>query len=507
MSDFTKLIDLASERLGGRAIAANDEFFAPKSNLLKPSKPVFVEGKFTSRGKWMDGWETRRRRTPGYDWCIIRLGLPGVIRGVVVDTSHFQGNFPARFSLEACDLGAPPYVGERAKLKTPELTWVELLPETPLAGDSQNRFGVANDGRFTHLRLKIYPDGGVARLRVHGEVVPNSKQIARAEIDLASITNGARIVKSSDEFFGVPSNLLLPDLGKNMGDGWETRRRRGPGHDWTIIKLGVPGVIRRIEVDTSHFRGNFPESCSLEACFSRANDAAAAALKSWKELLPRNPLKEHSRHVFRDQIADIGPVTHVRFNIYPDGGVSRLRLFGQPETQNRPVGIDRLNELPDAEARKALLDCCGSTKWADEMVLRKPFTSADDLLEAAHTIWSALSEEDRLEAFRRHPPIGGRKAAFKQSAKSRQWSTGEQSRAQAAPEELRTQLAKANRTYAEKFGNIFLICAAGKTAEEILENLRCRLSNDLQTELHIAAEEQRKITRIRLEKLLAAPPK
>ena len=353
MNDFRKLVDLASERLGGRAIAANDEFFAPKSNLLKTSNPIFVEGKFTSRGKWMDGWETRRRRTPGYDWCIVRLGLPGIVRGVVVDTSYFKGNYPARFSLEACELGSAPYAGERDKVLSPKTKWVELLPETPLAGDSQNEFAVPGSGRFTHLRLNIYPDGGVARLRVHGEVVPDKSRIERPEIDLASVANGARIIQSSDEFFGVPLNLLMPGLGKNMGDGWETRRRRGPGHDWTIVKLGVPGSIKRIEVDTSHFKGNFPDTCSLEGCYV-TGAADMTQLDSWKELLPKTKLKAHSRHIFRDQVvSDIGPCTHVRFNIYPDGGVSRLRLFGQPEPQPRPKGIALLNELSEAEARKA----------------------------------------------------------------------------------------------------------------------------------------------------------
>ena len=257
----------------------------------------------------MDGWETRRRRTPGYDWCIIRLGLPGIIRGVVVDTSYFKGNYPSHFSLEACDLGgAPPYKVERAKVKSPETKWVELLPKTVLAGDSQNEFPVAQEGRFTHLRLKIYPDGGVARLRVHGEVVPDRTRIARPEIDLASIVNGARIIQSSDEFFGVPLNLLMPGLGKNMGDGWETRRRRGPGHDWTIVKLGVPGEIHRVEVDTSHFKGNFPESCSLEACCSTSgDDSDVSRLQDWKELLPKTRLKAHSRHIFRDQLAKNRP--------------------------------------------------------------------------------------------------------------------------------------------------------------------------------------------------------
>jgi allantoicase len=503
MKDFRKLVDLASERLGGRAIAANDEFFAPKSNLLKTSNPIFVEGKFTSRGKWMDGWETRRRRTPGYDWCIVRLGLPGIVCGVVVDTSHFKGNYPARFSLEACNLGSAPYAGERDKVIAAKTKWVELLPETPLAGDSQNEFAVPGSARFTHLRLNIYPDGGVARLRVHGEVVPDKSRVERPEIDLASVAHGARIIQSSDEFFGVPLNLLLPGSGKNMGDGWETRRRRGPGHDWTIVKMGVPGSIRRIEVDTSHFKGNFPDTCSLEACY--ATDAAdVTQLKSWKELLPKTKLKAHSRHVFRNPVvSDIGPCTHVRFNIYPDGGVSRLRLFGRPELQPRPKGIARLNELSKAEARKAFLDCCGATKWASEMLALRPFADANQLLESADRIWSALGPGDWIEAFRHHPAIGGNKAEKKQSKAARSWSSGEQSRAQMASDETRAQLAEANRAYHAKFGNVFLICATGKSAEEILEQARVRLSNDADTERRIAAEEQRKITRLRLEKLLA----
>jgi allantoicase len=503
MNDFRKLVDLASERLGGRAIAANDEFFAPKSNLLKTSNPIFVEGKFTSRGKWMDGWETRRRRTPGYDWCIVRLGLPGIVRGVVVDTSHFKGNYPARFSLEACELGGAPYAGERDKVLSPKTKWVELLPETPLAGDSQNEFAVPGSGRFTHLRLNIYPDGGVARLRVHGEVVPDKSRIERPEIDLASVANGARIIQSSDEFFGVPLNLLMPGLGKNMGDGWETRRRRGPGHDWTIVKLGVPGSIKRIEVDTSHFKGNFPDTCSLEGCYA-TGAADMTQLHNWKELLPKTKLKAHSCHVFRDPlVSDIGPCTHVRFNVYPDGGVSRLRLFGQPEPQPRPKGIALLNELSEAEARKAFLDCCGATKWASEMLALRPFSDASHLLESADRIWAALGPEDWLEAFRHHPAIGGNKAEKKQSKAARSWSSGEQSRAQMASFETRAQLTEANRAYHAKFGNVFLICASGKSAEEILEQARARLSNDPDTERRIAAEEQRKITRLRLEKLLA----
>src|SRR5215469_5349085 len=194
MKDFTQLADLAAERLGGAVLEASDEFFAPKQNLLKESKPVFIEGKFTDRGKWMDGWETRRRRTPGYDWCVLRLGLPGILRGVVVDTSFFKGNYPEQFSLEACDLGGQPtYKNEAKRLKDGGTRWIEVLPQTALKGDAQNSFAVTNEQRFTHVRLKIYPDGGVARLRLHGEVVPDGQRISRGEIDLVAVEHGGSI--------------------------------------------------------------------------------------------------------------------------------------------------------------------------------------------------------------------------------------------------------------------------------------------------------------------------
>ncbi len=320
---FTQLADLAAERLGGKVLACNDEFFAPKENLLKESKPVFIEGKYTARGKWMDGWETRRRRTPGYDWCILRLGLPGVIRGIVVDTSFFTGNFPEQFSLEACDLRSAPYKNEIKRLQDSGMRWIEVLPQTPLKGDSENRFTIENDNRFTHVRLKIYPDGGVARLRLHGEAAPNAARTSRAEINLVAVENGGSVVTSSDQFYGSPRNLLMPYRAKNMGDGWETKRRRGPGHDWVILKLGVPGTIRRVEVHTAHFKGNYPDRCSLEAINSaKPGEDFLAEQHVWKELLPETKLKANYRHVL-SKLNDVGAVTHVRFNIFPDGGVSR----------------------------------------------------------------------------------------------------------------------------------------------------------------------------------------
>ncbi|HEX3229874.1 MAG TPA: allantoicase [Pyrinomonadaceae bacterium] len=329
--DFTELIDLAAERLGGAVLFANDDFFAPKENLLKPSSPVFIEGKYTDLGKWMDGWESRRRRSPGFDWCIIRLGLTGIIRGVMVDTSHFKGNYPESCSLEACAIEGLPTTEQ---LTSDSVEWTEILPQSNLNGDSQNPFPVNSDQRWTHLRFKIYPDGGVARLRVFGEVIPDWRRLQQigGEIDLAAVESGGVVLSCSDMFFGHRHNLIMPGRAINMSDGWETKRRRGPGHDWTIIKLGRPGNIRRLEVDTSWFKGNFPESCSLEAC-----NGAGMTIEGlqdpefvWRPVLGRTKLQAHTRH-FLDEMMDAGSVSHVRFNIFPDGGVSRLRVYGTIE--------------------------------------------------------------------------------------------------------------------------------------------------------------------------------
>ncbi len=330
--NFTELVDLASEKLGGAVLVANDEFFAPKENLLRASAPIFIEGKYTDLGKWMDGWESGRRRTPGFDWCIIRLGLPGIIRGVVVDTSYFKGNYPEHCSLEACALKGQPGPEE---LTSETTQWTGILQQSSLGGDTQNPLAVESDRRFTHLRFKIYPDGGVARLRVYGEVVPDWDRLKRigGDVDLAAVENGGLVLSCSDMFFGHRHNLIMPGRAANMSDGWETKRRRGPGHDWVIIKLGTPGQVRRVEVDTSYFKGNFPESCSLEA--SNAVDLSADSLTnlsaSWSSILPRTKLHAHTRHFFENEILEAGAVAHLRFNIFPDGGVSRLRVYGSVE--------------------------------------------------------------------------------------------------------------------------------------------------------------------------------
>jgi allantoicase len=328
MSDYTELIDLAAERLGGAVLYANDDFFAPKENLLKPSAPVFIEGKYTERGKWMDGWESRRRRTPGFDWCLIRLGLPGIVRGVVVDTSFFRGNYPEQCSLEACTIDGHPDVEQ---LMDEATEWREILPVSELRGDSQNPFTINESGRVTHLRFRIFPDGGVARLRVYGEVVPDWESLSRrGEVDLAAAENGALVLACSDMFFGHRHNLIMPGRGVDMGDGWETKRRRGPGYDWVVIRLAKRGVVKRVEVDTAHFKGNYPDTCSLEVCDAEGSVVDEGTLSSlaWREILSRTKLQAHTRHFYEAELSETGAATHVRFNIYPDGGVSRLRIYG-----------------------------------------------------------------------------------------------------------------------------------------------------------------------------------
>jgi len=328
---FTDLADLAAARVGGKALVANDEFFAPKENLLKPGRGEFIPGKFTSRGKWMDGWETRRRRTPGHDWCVIRLGIPGVIRGVDVDTNHFIGNFPERCSLEASHR---PGVVATATLLSPKTEWVEVLPQSALKGGSPNLFPIESARPWTHLRLNIFPDGGVARLRVYGEAASDWPALVRSKrrLDLASIKNGGLVLGASDMHFGSRDNLIMPGRSANMGDGWETRRRRGPGHDWLVLKLGGPGLVERIEIDTNHFKGNYPESASLEGCRTSETrlDVLAGEGPAWQDILPRTTLRAHWRHFFGKEIRAAGPFTHVRFKIFPDGGVSRLRIHGRP---------------------------------------------------------------------------------------------------------------------------------------------------------------------------------
>ncbi|MCP3714355.1 allantoicase [Paraburkholderia sp. CNPSo 3281] len=326
---FTRrYMNLADPRLGARALHASDEFFAPKERMLEPQPAVFIPGKYDDHGKWMDGWETRRKRTTGHDFCIVRLARPGVIYGLDLDTSHFTGNFPPAASIEACyaQLGDDATPGDNAD-------WQTIVPATTLQGNQHHYVEVSDTRAFTHLRVNLYPDGGLARLRVYGQPRRDWSTVERGSlVDLAAIENGAYLVAANNQHFGLASTILMPGRGVNMGDGWETRRRREPGNDWAIVALARPGIIHKIEVDTAHFKGNYPDRCSLQAASvtGGTDDSLVTQAMFWPELLGEQKLEMDRQHVFESGITALGPVTHVRFNIFPDGGVSRLRLWGEP---------------------------------------------------------------------------------------------------------------------------------------------------------------------------------
>ncbi len=337
VASFTGLVDLVAEVLGGRALAASDEFFAGADNLVKPGRGIFIDGKFTDRGKWMDGWESRRKRTPGHDWCILEVGAPGRILGFDVDTNHFIGNCPSFASVDGL------YAPRRTPLeKLASMAWSELLEASPLRPGSQNLFAALPGEPVTHLRLNIFPDGGVARFRAFGRVHPvweppdldaeTRDHVPDGSFDLASLKNGGLALACSDAFFGPMNNLLLPGRAEDMGGGWETRRRRGPGHDWILVRLGARGSVRCVEVDTRHFLGNCPDRCSIEwvdAPGAPVTDLLAS--DRWATWLDETSLRPHQRHFFDDaQTARSRAASHLRLNVFPDGGVSRLRVWGVP---------------------------------------------------------------------------------------------------------------------------------------------------------------------------------
>lgn len=317
-----RYVNFADPRLGAKAIYATDEFFAPAERMLDPAPATFAPGKYDDHGKWMDGWETRRKRVEGYDYCILRLGLAGVVRGIDIDTTHFTGNYPPAASIDACRCEGDP--AESAE-------WSEILPSASLKGDSHHLFRIDDDRSWTHIRLNIYPDGGIARLRVYGVVHRSfEKRDRRAAIDLAALVNGGRLVGCSDQHYGTPRGIIYPGLGANMAEGWETHRRREPGHEWAIFALGHRGRIQRIEIDTTHFKGNYPDRCSLQAADVTGGGDASIVTQSmfWRLLLPEQKLEADLLHGFERELIELGPVTHIRLNVIPDGGVNRLRAFG-----------------------------------------------------------------------------------------------------------------------------------------------------------------------------------
>lgn len=500
-AQFAHLVDLASDVTGGFALYATDEYFAEKENLLRPGAAVWDAAKYTDKGKWMDGWESARRRTPGHDWCVIRLGLPGLIHGIVVDNAHFKGNAPQQIALEILD--ADPLLPVEAVLAHPG--WKVVVPRTPVQPDFANVIALDTPTtRATHVKLRIYPDGGVARLRICGVVAPDPWTFWRqSTIDLIAIENGGREVAVSDQFFGPPSNLTLPGRGVNMGDGWETKRRRTKGSDWCVLQLGRKGIIDLVQLDTHFFKGNAPQNVRIlgvdaSALTAEQQQALFQTDDGWQPLVDLHPLVQHRRH----EMEPVQPlaVTHVRVHIYPHGGVNRLRLFGRPVAT--AAETQALAELAGTGQMGLLQSVCGTPAFAQAMAQAGPFRRVDQLLAAAQRTWFGLSEAEMLVAFAAHPRLGQTKAAASATALSATWSAGEQAGIAEAEAETLAQLAQANDAYFAKFGIVFLLCATGRTAAQMLEAVQARIGHDRATEIANASREQWKITRLRIAKWL-----
>ena len=476
------------QKLGAKTLSCSDDFFASMDNLLKEGRGIFIPDKYTSQGKWMDGWESRRKRGPGYDWCIIKLGASGKIFGIDVDTNHFLGNHPPFCSIDAC-------YAESDDLDS--FKWKEILPKSPLNPGSQHLFELQNPNVFTHVRLNIYPDGGVARLKVYGEVFKDWSKVKGNEmLDLAAAMNGGKCILCNDMFFSHMDNLIMPGKGLNMGDGWETKRNRTPNNrDWVILKLGHRGVITEVEIDTHHFKGNYPDSCLIEACdFSGENIESA----EWNLLLPQSKLSADTEHFYKEELKYHKSVTHIRLCIFPDGGISRIRIKG---IIKKNISLNSFNNLDMPDGRYHLLKCCGSINWVDGMLRRRPFKNLSQLQMTADEVWSKCSREDALEAFASHPKIGDKDAIAKKFQSTKEWASDEQQSMTIANDQIIDLLASGNRAYEKKFGYIFIVFATGKSAEEMLAILEGRLKNEPAEELKNAMNEQHKITKLRLNKL------
>lgn len=513
------LTELSLECTGSFVLFATDDYFAPADALLRPHAPEWREGAYTERGKWMDGWESRRRRTPGHDWAIVRLGTPGAIEGVACDTTHFKGNAPQEVSLEAVDvapgtpveelLALPVAAGAAEAAALGGRAWVEVVPRTAVAPDSVNVLAVAVAlPRASHVRLRIHPDGGVARLRIFGRVRPDPDVFrAPGSVDLAAIEHGGTIALASDAFFGPPANLLLPGRGADMGDGWETRRRRTPGSDWCVIRLGRRGHVQHLELDTHFFKGNAPQAVRIDGLDADgiADGALAARLgasEGWSPVIERTALAPHRRH----RLVPVRPalVTHLRVHIFPHGGVNRLRAFGEAvDTPGEARALAALHALAGAERRAALRAFGASEAFAAALESRLPAASVRALLAGAMEALASLAPAQLVEAFAAHPELGAPPAASDASLHAA-WSRSEQSALGAGSAAALERLRAGTAAYRERFGFPFIACAAGRGAAEIADALEERLANAREAEIDHAARELARITRLRIGRWLAA---
>jgi allantoicase len=386
--------DLAARWLGGSVMAASDESFGDKENLLNVGPAAFEAGHYGNRGEIVDGWETRRRREPGHDWALVRLGVPGAITSVDVDTSFFTGNYPEFCRIEACGREGYPGPGE---LTGPGTEWVEVVPRSPLQGDGHNTFPVSESRRFTHVRLSVFPDGGVARLRIFGQAVPDPRLFDDVTADLANQLYGGQVVGSSDAFYTSALMLNRPDEARTMGEGWETRRRRDAGHDYVILRLGIAGHIRQLIIDTRHFKYNASAEVAVYG-FDRPTAPPADAAE-WTPLLERTRLQPDTRHQFATSSRRRTAV--IRIDAFPDGGLSRVRVIGKADpAARRTAGYAWFNSLPDQQAIEALEAAGIDSDMAMRVIRQRPLPQSwiDD--HQSSPSLSALLEGHRADASR-----------------------------------------------------------------------------------------------------------
>jgi allantoicase len=473
------MIDLASRAVGGGVVAASDETFAEKENLVAAAPPTHAAHTFGHKGQLYDGWETRRRRgdLDEEDWAVVRLGLPGIVHGVVIDTAFFDGNHPVSGAVDTCWLEGYPTPDEAVAGP-----W-EPLCGTELQGDTAHEVDAPVPRAATHVRLRIRPDGGVARLRVLGVVLPDVRRWRDLGVDLASLAAGGRVLDASNRHYSPPDNLLLPGSAAHMGEGWETRRRRDGGFDWVDVALGAAGHVHQAVVDTTYFVGNAPGTVRLVGIGTDGGET---------ELLGETPVRPDTEHWFgaADGLDTGLVVDRVRVEVRPDGGFARLRLHGRPTPEAvTAAGLARFDAVPAAVAEQVLLGCCSAPGWAAAVAAGRPYGSLDALVAAATSGVLALDDDELVAALAGHARIG---APRDRVGAREQAGVGT---------DVRAALAEGNRAYEERFGHVYLVRAAGRSGEEMLALLRERLANDAATEADVVRSQLAEITALRLESL------
>jgi allantoicase len=468
--DLENLVELSAPAAGGAVLSASDEQLGAKDGLLNPAPP---------RLGARDGWETRRRRggDSREEWCVIRLGVPGVIRGILLDGRNYEGDLPETVSVEACVEDRPV---------APVGPWTELLPPEAISGQDAVLFEIQDGRRYTHVRVKLRPDGGLSRVRVYGEAAPNWA-LQPSVVNLASLALGTRVAAASPAIDGNPRNLLTP----GADEGWLTARRREPGADYLVLQFGVRAAIERIEIDTTGYTGNAPEAIAVRV------GSGAEMPEHWETVLPETPLQPNCRHVFKEEVESPGAADWVRIDVIPDGGIRGLVLQGVlGEQHHSNVGLKRLNAMDADLALEQFLRCCHSMLWAESMVARRPLRSVEQALTAAEdSFWNA-GRQGWIEAMQREVRIGQRAGDA--------WSQQERAILDQADPQVLTDLWKLARKYEVRFGYPYVTPQLELPANEIMKTLLERLENDPGVEIQVAAKAQLELTLARLRRLLGA---